>query len=253
MNNYIYEGTIRHRRFTPFNRSFKYNTFMTFFDVSTIDSIFKKSFLWNINKFGLVSYYRKDYHGDIHLSLEDAVRKTVKNKTGIDTYGPIRVLTHLRYFGYCFNPVTFYYIYNKDDSDVELIMAEVTNTPWNERHSYFILNKSNKLFRQKLKKEFHVSPFWDMDHDYEWFFSTPQDNISVNMINYKNHKKIFDATLNLKKVKKLTFRNLLLYTFRFPFITLGVFLKIHFQAFILLVKGATFYNHPKYNSNKNEK
>ena len=223
---------------------------MTFFDVSKIDSMFKKSFLWNINKFGLVSYYRKDYHGDINLPLDDAVRNTVKKKTGINTYGPIRVLTHLRYFGYCFNPVTFYYIYNKDDSDVELIMAEVTNTPWNERHSYFILNKSNKLFRQKLKKEFHVSPFWDMDHDYDWYFSDVSDTISVNMINYKDEKKVFDATLSLSVSKKITNLNLFLSVLRFPFSTLMVYLRIHYQAFKLWVKGATFYDHPKYEENK---
>ena len=79
-------------------------------------------------------------------------------------------------------------------------MAEVTNTPWNERHCYFIDNKNNK-FKQDLKKQFHVSPFWDMDHDYEWYFNEPNKNLNVNMINYKDGNKIFNATLDLKKAK----------------------------------------------------
>ena len=158
--------------------------------------------------------------------------------------GPIRILTHLRYFGYCFNPVSFYYCYDKEDSNVELIMAEVTNTPWNERHCYFITNKKHKNFQQNLKKKLHVSPFWDMDHDYEWYFNIPKESLNVNMINYKDSKKVFDATLTLTKRSELNLNNLLLHSLRFPFITLVVFLRIHFQAMKLWIKGATFFNNP---------
>ena len=80
---------------------------MTFFDINTIEKSFKNSFLFGINKMGLVSYFRKDYHGDQNLSLDEAVRKTIKTKTKYNPKGPIRILTHLRYFGYCFNPVSF--------------------------------------------------------------------------------------------------------------------------------------------------
>ena len=245
-DNLIYSGKIRHRRFTPFKRTFTYSIFMTYFDVSKIDTLFKKSFLWNTNKFAFVSYQRKDYHGNPNLTLDESVRKTVKEKTKIILKGPIRILTHLRYFGYCFNPVSFYYCFNENDTKVDLIMAEVTNTPWNERHCYFITDKKSKNFKQHLKKEFHVSPFWDMNHDYEWFFTEPKNYLNVNMINFKNNKKIFDATLDLNKNKKMTLRNLLLYTLSYPFLTLKVFLRIHFQALILLLRGAKFYNHPKY-------
>ena len=224
---------------------------MAFFDIESIETLFKKSFLWGVNKNALVSFFRKDYHGDSKIPLHEAVRNTIKNKTNYLPKGPIRILTNLRYFGYCFNPVSFYYCYNEDDTEVEMIMAEVTNTPWNERHCYFIKNKKNKKFKENLKKEFHVSPFWDMDHDYEWFFKEPDNHLSVNMINFKNKKKIFDVNLNLKQTAELNFKNLILYTFKFPFLTLIVFLRIHFQALILLIRGATFYNHPKYNEVKN--
>ena len=247
--NFIYKGQIRHRRFTPFNQKFTYKTFMCYFDISKIETMFKKSIFWNINKWALVSYHRKDYHGDVSLNLDQAVRKTIREKTDYNPEGPIRLLTHLRYFGYCFNPVSFYYCFDKNDQEVEMIMAEVTNTPWNERHCYFIKDKKHKNFTQSLKKEFHVSPFWDMKHDYEWYFSVPKDSINVNMINYKNEKKVFDATLTLKEKSVLSFNNLLLHSLRFPFITLMVFFRIHFQALKLWIKGATFYEHPKYKEN----
>ena len=246
IDNAIYSGTIKHRRFTPFKRSFTYNIFMTYFDISKIDSLFKKSFLWNVNKYALVSFFRKDYHGNPNISLDTAVRNTIKDKTKITIDGPIRILTHLRYFGYCFNPVSFYYCFDKTDTHVKLIMAEVTNTPWNERYSYFITNKKNKSFKQDLKKKFHVSPFWGMDHDYEWMFTEPKKKLNVSMINFKEAEKIFHVTLDMKTKKNMTFRNLVLYTLKYPFLTLMVFLRIHFQALILLVRGAKFYNHPKF-------
>jgi len=246
-NNYIYEGTVRHRRFTPFNRTFKYKIFMTFFDINHIESMFTKSIFWNINKKALISFYRTDYHGDPKLSLDQSVRQTIIEKTNYIPEGPIRLLTHLRYFGYCFNPVSFYYCYDKNDSQVELIMAEVTNTPWNERHCYFIKNKKNKNFKENLKKKFHVSPFWDMDHDYEWLFSQPKENLNVHMVNFKKGDKIFDATLELSNKIDMSFKKLIINTFKYPFITLTTYLRIHFQALILLIRGATFHNHPKYN------
>ena len=223
---------------------------MTYFDISKVESLLPDSFLFKVNKPALVSYYRSDYHGDTKLTLDESVRKTVKEQTGRNLEGPIRLLTHLRYFGYCFNPVSFYYCFDKSDKKLEMIMAEVTNTPWNERHCYFITAKKNKSFRQGLKKQFHVSPFWDMEHDYDWYFSDVSDTISVNMINYKDEKKVFDATLSLSVSKKLTNLNLFLSVLRFPFSTLMVYLRIHYQAFKLWVKGATFYDHPKYEENK---
>ena len=102
---------------------------MAYLDITSLKTTMKPSLIWNINKSALVSYRRKDYHGDPSISLDKAVRNTLKEKTGKDFKGPIRLLTHLRYFGYCFNPVSFYYCFNDADEKVEAIMAEVTNTP----------------------------------------------------------------------------------------------------------------------------
>ncbi len=244
---YIYTGTIRHRRLTPFNHFFSYPLFMTYLDLNTIQKTIKRSWIWNINKPALISFRREDYHGKHKTTIDSSVRKTIYNKIGYKVKGPIRLLTHLRYFGYCFNPVSFYYCFNEKDTEVDIILAEVTNTPWNERHSYIIKNKINNDKNSNLTAEFekklHVSPFWGMDHEYEWLFSEPKNNLMINMINYKDGEKVFDATLNMKRYP-LTLIELLKHVLRFPFITFVVVFRIHWNALKLYLKKAPFFIHP---------
>ena len=244
---YIYKGTIRHRRFTPFNHFFTYPLFLTYLDLDTVQNIIKKSWIWNINKPALISFRREDYHGQQKISIDSAVRKTIHNKIGYEVKGPIRLLTHLRYFGFCFNPVSFYYCFNEDDTEVDIILAEVTNTPWNERHSYIIKNEKKKggksNLNANLEKKLHVSPFWGMDHKYEWLFSEPTKNLMVYMKNFKDGEKVFDATLNMKRYP-FTIIELLKHVLRFPFITLVVVFRIHWHALKLYIKKAPFFIHP---------
>jgi|TARA_B110001452_G_scaffold45737_1_gene34961 DUF1365 family protein len=247
LKNYLYSGTIRHRRFTPFDRFFTYPLFLAYIDLETISTSLKKSWFWNINKPAIVSFYRNDYHGDKNKELASAVRETIFEKTGTKPTGPIRLLTHLRYFGYCFNPVSFYYCFDSDDKELEVIMAEVTNTPWKERHSYIIDKKSDKnkiRFVADLKKKLHVSPFWGMDHEYEWSFSSPEEKLFVNMKNFKDEAKVFDATLSLKR-RPFTRSSLFKYVAKFPFITLFIVFRIHLQAFYLWSKNVPFFTHPR--------
>ena len=117
-NNFIYTGTIVHRRFTPFNHFFNYPLFMAFIDLDTVNSFLKKSWFWNVNKKALIAFHREDYHGKPDTDLSQSVRETVYKSIGKEIKGPIRLLTHLRYFGYCFNPVSFYYCYDESDSEV---------------------------------------------------------------------------------------------------------------------------------------
>jgi|TARA_B110000438_G_scaffold254770_1_gene261199 DUF1365 family protein len=247
LQNYIYNGVIRHRRYTPFEHFFSYPLFMVYVDISKVSKILETSLIWNVNKPALISFYRKDYHGEPTKPLDKAVRDTIYKKTGKRINGPIRILTHLRYFGFCFNPVSFYYCFNTSDSKLEMIMAEVTNTPWNERYSYIIdkkmLSGSKKNLVAELEKKLHVSPFWGMDHQYEWLFSEPDESLLVNMKNFKSGMKVFDATLTMKR-KALTIKNLLISVLRFPFITLLVVYRIHWQALKLWIKKAPFFPHP---------
>ena len=247
-NHFIYKGTIRHRRYEPFKNIFSYPLFLTYIDLERLDNITQKSWLWNVNKPAIVSFNRKDYHGDPRIDLRSAVRDTVQKRTGTKLDGPIRLLTHLRYFGFCFNPVSFYYCFDNKDTQVEVIMAEVTNTPWNERHAYIIHDKENDVkfanLKADLEKKLHVSPFWGMDHNYEWLFTQPGKNILVNMKNYKNDIKVFDATLQLHRIP-FNYISLINQLIRFPFITVIVVFRIHWQAAKLWLKRAPFFVHPK--------
>ena len=245
VSDYIYTGTIRHRRFVPFDHFFSYRIFMVYFDISKVEQILKKSWFWNVNKPSIVSFYREDYHGNQEQSLDDAVRSTIYQKTGRILKGPIRILTHLRYFGYCFNPVSFYYCFDQSDQNVELIMAEITNTPWKERHSYIVSDKRNSKsnLTTSFGKDFHVSPFWGMDHQYEWIFTKPEKNLVVNMKNIKDQNKVFDATLTLER-KAFNLKNLVLQTLSLPFMTVRIVFRIHWQALKLWIKGAHVFDHP---------
>ena len=127
-NHQLYWGTINHRRHVPFKRFFSYPIFMAYIDITSLHTTMKPSFLWNVNKPALAYFRRQDYHGDPSVSLESSVRKTLQEKTGKTFNGPIRLLTHLRYFGHCFNPVSFYYCFNETDEKVEAIMAAVSYT-----------------------------------------------------------------------------------------------------------------------------
>ncbi len=246
-DNYLYNGYITHRRFTPFSHSFTYPIFLAYIDLSKINNIFTKSFFWNVNRSAIVSFHRNDYHGDPNIDLDESVRETIFNKTGNKPKGAIRLLTHLRYFGYCFNPVSFYYCFDESDTYVEVILAEVTNTPWKERYSYVIDTKlgssKNAKLSAKLNKKLHVSPFWGMDHQYEWLFTEPNQELFVNMKNFKDGQKVFDATLKLNR-KSFSKLSLIRFIFRFPFITFIIVFRIHWQAMKLWFKRAPFFIQP---------
>ncbi len=166
------------------------------------------------------------------------------------------MLTHLRYFGYCFNPVSFYYCYDSTDSYVEVIVAEVNNTPWGEQHCYVLsesINRGGKLHkRYSLGKDFHVSPFMEMALQYDWRFGVPQSKLNVHMQNIKlaadgGDEKVFDATLTMQR-HEITSSNLAKILIQFPFMTGKVVAAIYYQAFKLWLKRIPFYEHPKQTS-----
>jgi DUF1365 family protein len=248
MKSCIYEGQVRHRRLAPTRHVFKYRLFLLYLDLEELPGLFNRYWLWSGRRFNLAWFRRRDHLGEPQTSLPDAVREQVKSATGLTVKGPIRLLTHLRYFGFGFNPVSFYYCFDESDSRIEAIVCEVNNTPWGEQFTYVLKvdessEKGNHLnFRQD--KQFHVSPFMPMDVNYNWRFSWPDDILHVHMANLREQQKIFDASLALKRKQITSFqlaRVLLLY----PAITLKVVAAIYFEAIRLWLKKLPFYSHPK--------
>lgn len=177
MHSALYTGQIRHRRFAPCGHAFAYRLCMVWLDLAELDTVFRGRWLWSATRPTFAWLRRADYLGDPQLPLDQAVRDLVERETGTQPSGPIRLLTHLRTFGICFNPVSFYYCYDATDSRVETIVAEITNTPWKERHAYVLtdqLNESQSMAkRYRFDKVFHISPFIDMAITYDWRFTPP--------------------------------------------------------------------------------
>ncbi len=253
MKSCIYKGPVRHRRFAPGQHEFSYGLFMMYLDLQELPDLFKPFWLWSTERFNLASYRRKDHLGDPQNSLLEEVKDRIQEHTGRRPEGPIRLLTHLRYLGYGFNPVSFYYCFDAEDKKLETIVCEVNNTPWGEQHLYVLsdydsapLTANQSTGRKNLKfqrkKEFHVSPFMPMDIDYDWTFSVPGEKLNIHMQNYQQGEKLFDATLTFKKlpINSATLASVLTH---FPLMTLKVVGGIYFEALRLWLKKIPFYSY----------
>jgi len=287
MHSAIYTGRLRHRRFAPHAHEFAYRLFMMYIDLAELDQVFRHRWLWSVKRPSLAWLRRADYLGDPDISLDQAVRDRVEFATGVRPTGPIRMLTHLRYFGVGFNPVTFYYCFDEAGDRVETIVAEITNTPWKERHAYVLAGdlqsipspgrrggvregaeshkvrplsasppatggeekkKATTHLRYRFKKIFHVSPFMAMNFDYDWRFSAPSERLTVHMENLRDGQKAFDATLDLKR-REISGYSLAATLLSFPAMTVAVLAGIYWQALRLWIKRVPFHSHPSKDSN----
>jgi len=231
----------------PVVHEFSHRMFMLYLDLDELPRVFARRWLWSTRRIALAHFRREDHFGDPAVPLADSVRDLVSSETGRRPAGPIRLLTHLRYFGHIFNPVSFYYCFDEDDSRVETIVAEVTNTPWAERHCYVLPqcmnageNGHGRYFPEKVM---HVSPFMGMDVAYDWRFNEPGDALTVHMENAREGRKIFDATLVLER-EDITGRSLIRALAGYPLMTVKVVAAIYWQALKLWLKGAPVHDHP---------
>jgi DUF1365 family protein len=247
MQSALYTGRLSHHRHLPAPHAFEYRMCMAWLDLAELEEVFRGRWLWSTRRPALAWLRRSDYLGDAGTSLHQAVRDRVELETGRRPAGPVRLLTHLRTFGHCFNPVSFYYCYDAPDENLEAIVAEITNTPWNERHAYVLpvdpaQTGSNSL-RFRFGKSFHVSPFMPMDLDYDWRFSRPGSRLAVHMRNRKAGETLFDAALSLER-REMTGANLALALAGYPFATMQVVGAIYWQALRLWLKRTPFHDHP---------
>ncbi len=249
MHSCIYTGTIRHRRRTPRPHAFNYKLFMMYLDLDELPALFKPYWLWSADKFNLAWFKRSDHlHGK--QSLKETILDNVEFDTGQRPTGAVRLLTHLRYFGYGFNPVSFYYCFDVHAAQERLhsIVVEVNNTPWGERHIYVLPvssnaeKKENAAHKFTRNKAFHVSPFMPMDIEYTWCLSEPDELLDVHIENRRNQEKIFDATMALKQMPIST-RSLRTVLIRFPLMTIKVITTIYFEALRLWIKRTPLFDH----------
>ncbi len=243
----IYEGTVRHRRFAVRKHELRHRLALAYVDLDELPDLLDGRLL--SPRPGLVRFRRRDYLGgaDPSRSLADAVRDGVQAQTGSRPAGPIRLLTQLRTWGHCFNPVSFYYCFDRSGETVESVLAEVTNTPWGERHAYALApaaGSTAKVLSGGLAKALHVSPFMGMDHRYEWSLTVPTQTLSVHIASHRGGEPAFDATLALRR-RELTRGSLARITARYPFATLRVLALIYAHGAALKLKGVPLHAHPR--------
>ena len=245
MNSRIYKGWVRHRRVAPTRNRFRYRMFMLYVDLAELPGLFDGVPCWSARRPALARFKRSDYLGPVNVPLDVAVRDLVERRLGVRPAGAIRLLTHLRYFGYCMNPVSFYYCYHAGSDRLEAIVAEITNTPWGERHQYVLpIDPGAANSRHfEFAKDFHVSPFMPMEMQYHWNFSEASDRLHVHMQNFLDGEPQFDATLSLRG-EPVTGAGLVKLLAAYPFMTVKVVAAIHWQALRLWWKGTPFHAHP---------
>lgn len=252
MNSAIYTGFVSHQRFLPKPHSFRYKAFMMYLDLDELPQLFEKTRFWSYQKANIASFKRADYYGDATKPLKTEIRHLIYSATGQYPHGAICLLTNMRYFGHCFNPVSFYYVFEADNTTLQAIVTHITNTPWGEDYAYVHDYAAEKLIKTtkngnitafKLDKKFHVSPFMPMEIDYDWAFKLEGKQLLVHMKNYKNNQQLFNATLALQR-QEITESALNWLLIQYPFMTLKVVVGIYWHALLLWLKRIPFHSHP---------
>ncbi len=251
----IYEGVVMHHRWRPHEHQLNYRVYMIYTDLDELEDIAQQHWLWSVGRRNVAAFHRADYYGNPEVSLRTAILDLVESRTGLRPEGPIRMLTQWRTFGVGFSPVTFYYVYDHAQDETPFaIIPEVTNTPWQDRYQYVLTPKSvpgaiaSSAFTEdqwlfETDKQFHVSPFFPMDHHYRWYFGVPKGTLSMRLENYDQEGRIFLATLALKR-NEVNRVNLSRVLRQYPLMTWTVVWGIYWHAFQLWRKKIPFYPRP---------
>ena len=232
-NSKIYTGKVIHKRFKPKEHYFKYNVFSLLIDLNELEEINKYIKVFSYNKFNIISFYDKDHVDRDGSSIKLWVKKNIRN-IGIMTEDiSIKLLCYPRIFGYVFNPLSTYFIYNKN-TELISIFYEVKNT-FGEQHTYIFKAQDEKTVQNKCKKKFYVSPFIEMDCEYHFKTLNPREQLSVVINqNDKDGKLLFASQDGVSK--DFNNKNLILSYLTHPLMTFKIIGAIHYEAFKLWAK-----------------
>lgn len=242
----VYEGRVCHWRLSPSRHAFGYRVAQLCLNLDELEQVFRGRWLWSLGRRNLAEFRRADYLGPAAMPLAETARELVEQRTGVRPRGAVLLLTHVRYAGYVFNPVSFYYCHDIG-GDLEAIIADITNTPWNERHAYVLplsaAERRGSCWQWDFAKLFHVSPFLPLDCHYRWRFNAPGERLRVHMSVRHGGEPELNAHLDLKR-RALTGAALARVLWRYPIMSTQVIGAIYWQALRLWLKGAAVYRRP---------
>jgi DUF1365 family protein len=237
----IYRGWVAHQRSGPVEHGFRRPLLMSYLDLGEIDDVLALHPLWSRRRWAPIQFRRDDYLGDPDRPLADSVRDLVEVRTGTRPQGAIRMLTHLRTFWWLFNPITLYWCFDADDRP-ETLVAEVTNTPWHERHAY-VLSADDARNGAPVPKMLHVSPFMGMDQTYRFWVSPPGRSLTVRLENHESGQRTFTASLALRR-RELDRASMSDALWGHPLQTMRVSAGIYLEAARLRRKGVPVHRRP---------
>tara|TARA_B100001029_G_scaffold152733_1_gene135941 strand:- start:315 stop:1082 length:768 start_codon:yes stop_codon:yes gene_type:complete len=231
----IYTGNVIHKRFKPKKHFFKYKVFSLFLDLSEIQLISKENLFFSYNKFNLISFFDKDHGDRDDSSLKDWIIKNLKQQDIETNNIKIKLLCYPRILGYVFNPLSIFFIYDKNSSLIA-IFYEVKNT-FGEQHTYFFkIEKKTKLVENECKKKFFVSPFMDLESNYYFKIFYPEETLSIIIDQRDKEGKLLYASQYGKR-SALSSKNLLFSFLKHPLMTFKIISAIHYEALRLWIKG----------------
>ncbi|QDU31071.1 hypothetical protein ETAA8_62240 [Anatilimnocola aggregata] len=250
MHSSLYEGTVWHRRDRPVIHQFQYRQFMLYLDLDEIPALAAAGIFARETHLATASFCLADHPvgeaGSNEVTLKTAVSDLVRERTGLHITGPIRLLTHLRFFGYYFSPLNLYYCFDPRE-ELQCVVAEVSNIPWRERHWYVLWSgnqTSTEFGRFRHEKQFHVSPFLSMQQQYRWLIQPPGEQLKVSLRAELDDQPILTAVQSMRR-RELTRASLAAAMIRQGWMSAKVVAAIYYQAFWLWRKQLPVYSHPK--------
>jgi uncharacterized protein len=238
MESALYLGKVGHARHIPKHHSFSYKIFLFWLDLDEINALEQQVSGFSTKRWSPVRFHRGDYLDNTSVSLKQNALQRMSALAGRELSGKVFMLGQLRMWGWYFSPVNFYYL-RQDNGQFSHMLAEVSNTPWNERHCYLV----DLAKQQDCPKAFHVSPFNPMDMTYRWQVSQPGEKLTLSLSCIKENKH-FDANLDLNK-RELNSNTLFNVLLSIPSMVIKTVAGIYWQALKLFIKGMPIYSHPK--------